>query len=565
MLVRPLLAIACTLALAAVAHATPIITTSAQATPGASDSDGPQTGGALSSSVTTAGGAKRCSFVGSCAFTDADAIASQNETVFGILSALQADGVFFSGGSAITTLSARTTWQDSPAVSGPTSITLFIKPGELTLIDFASIVFGSATTARYRIELSVNGNVLFFSEALLSGGPGGLTLTESGTDLGGTLVVDPNYIDSIRGYTFDALLTTIDLGVLSTSDVVRYTMEVSASGPGFETGAFARVGDPFDLTGNGSSIAFGSVPEPSVALLLGAGLLGLAVLGRRRPAPATRGSCRTAWLALLALSAPSGASATVVYVGAGGSIVAQDPLFATATGAGTSGSADIVAGAFAARADSAGFTTHFSEAGLLFNLVLTNNTGSTITLSPGALSAHVVGSFLLDQCAGCGITNNNRSVVRGQGSLSTRVANPGRIALDSLALGTYELSRFWNGTGGVTSESSVFTPLSQGGGSVLPTSATFTELIFDLMSPSIVLDPNGTLSLQFQVTADSIGGNATFSSLSGQLALSLPTGVTLTNDTGVPLDWITVPEPSVALLLGAGLLALVALGRSRAP
>jgi len=276
---------------AAGTQATPTITTSAQTSLGAqSDFDGPQVGGALSSSVASTSAASLCGITGSCAAGqsgNANALAAQNETPFGIFSALQADATFFSG--TANSISALTTWEESPLISGPNSITLFIKPGELTIVDFASIVFSHAVSARYRIELSLNGSVIFFSEAVLSGGAGGLTLTETGTDLGGTPFSNADFPSNVRGYTFDGLFTTIDLGNLTTSDVVRYTMEVSVSGPGLETGGFARVGDPFDLSGSGSSIAFG-VPEPSVALLLGvAGAFGL-VLWRTRARRRARSS-----------------------------------------------------------------------------------------------------------------------------------------------------------------------------------------------------------------------------------------------------------------------------------
>jgi len=265
----------------AAAEATPTITTSAQTSLGAqSDFDGPQLGGALSSSVASTSAASLCGITGTCApgqSGNANALAAQSETPLGIFSALQADATFFSGAS--NTIAARTTWEESPPIAGPNSITLFIKPGELTIVDFASIVFSHVTTARYRIELTLNGTVVFFSEAALSGGPGGLTLVESGTDLGGTPFMDADFPNNVRGYRFDSLFTHIDLGNLTTSDVVRYTMEVSVSGPGLETGGFARVGDPFDLCGAGSSIAFGTpVPEPHAALLLTLmGVVGLVI------------------------------------------------------------------------------------------------------------------------------------------------------------------------------------------------------------------------------------------------------------------------------------------------
>lgn len=262
---------------AAGASATPVITTFAQYSVGpVTDADGPvaQNPGdpPLTSSVTTTDGASLCGITGSCtggANTNANAVASQRNTAFGVFSGLVADATFYSGGSSVSTITSRTTWQESPLAAGPNSITLFIKPGELTLVDFASISFHHTTiSARYRIELSLNGNVVFFAEATLQGGPSGPVLTESGTDLGGTANPNVDYPNNVFGYRFDPLFTTIALGNLTTSDVVTYTMEVSVSGPGFETGGYARIGDPFDLTGGGSSIAF-AVPEPSVALMLG--------------------------------------------------------------------------------------------------------------------------------------------------------------------------------------------------------------------------------------------------------------------------------------------------------
>lgn len=282
---------AAALGLAAASHAAPILTTHAQTSIGSvSDTDGPQVGGSLSSQVTTTGGAAFCSIVeGNCApgqLSNAHATAAQRETVFGVSSALEADGTFFVGGpSASNVLLARTTWQDSPTAAGPTSITLLIKPGELILTDYASILFGNATRARFRITLDVNGTQFFLAEAILQGGPGGVTLTESGTDLGGTAIANPNWPgNNVRGFAFDEFATTIDLGTLTPTDVVTYVMEVEVRGPGLETGGYARIGDPFDLSGDGGSrIAFSTpVPEPSAALLLGAlGVLGLARAGRR--------------------------------------------------------------------------------------------------------------------------------------------------------------------------------------------------------------------------------------------------------------------------------------------
>lgn len=277
---RPLIAVVFSALLPLPAAATPVITSFAQYSVGpVTDTDGPQTGGSVSALVTTANAGRVCQFTGVCT-GNGRADAAQNETVFGVFSALVADGVFFTGGTSRSTLTALTTWEDSPTSDGPTSISLLIKPGQLALADFAGLSTTSTTPidVRFKIELTVVGNStpFFFSEAILLGGKNGSTLTQNGSDLGASPFADVDFPTDVKGYDFAGLFTTVALGNLTTSDVVRYTMEVSASGPGFETGGRAFIGDPFDLA-NGSSIGF--VPEPAVGALLALAGIALAGLG----------------------------------------------------------------------------------------------------------------------------------------------------------------------------------------------------------------------------------------------------------------------------------------------
>ncbi len=275
-----------------VAHAAPTITTFAQYSTGpVTDAGGPVMplpgDPPLTSTVSTTNGASLCGITGSCLAGQnptANAVASQRETVFGIFSALSADATFYNGGSAVQSITSRTTWQESPLVSGPNAITLFIKPGELTFSDFAGVGLTAPTIeVSYLIELKLNGARVFYSEAMLRGGRVAHTLTESGTDLGGTFFADSSFPSNVRGYRFDPYTATIPLGVLTTADSVEYIMEARVSGPGFETGGRATIGDPFDLTGGGSTIAFtGAVPEPSTYALFGLGLLTICGLTLRR-------------------------------------------------------------------------------------------------------------------------------------------------------------------------------------------------------------------------------------------------------------------------------------------
>jgi hypothetical protein len=274
------------------AHAAPSITTFAQYSEGPiTDAGGPVTplpgDPALTSTITTGNGVSLCSITDTCPAGQspaANAVASQRETAFGVFSALSADGMFFRGGSNVQSLTSRTTWQESPLVAGPNAITLFIKPGELMFSDFAGMDLTAPTIeASYLIDLRLNGASVFSSEAVLRGGKNGHLLTESGTDLGGTYFTDVDYPSNIQGYRFDSFIANIPLGVLATTDVVEYVMQARVSGPGFETGGRASIGDPFDLAGGGSSISFaGPVPEPSSYFLFGVGLILLAGAARRR-------------------------------------------------------------------------------------------------------------------------------------------------------------------------------------------------------------------------------------------------------------------------------------------
>ena len=99
--------------------------------------------------------------------------------------------------------------------------------------------------------------------------------------------------------------------------------------------------------------------------------------------------------------------------------------------------------------------------------------------------------------------------------------------------------------------------------------ATYGALAFTLALPEVTLNPGDSLSINAflgvqsrMITDFSYGptGITDAASTPARLQLVLPRGSQITSDAGVPLTWITVPEPSLAVLVGV---ALALLARSQ--
>lgn len=126
--------------------------------------------------------------------------------------------------------------------------------------------------ARYLVEIRLNGNAIFHSNAELSGGRNDFVLSEGGTDLGGVQFGNPPN-DFTFGFDFGSqTLRLLDLTSLSDggSFLLETLIQTDVDYPGFEVGALARIGDPGNISFD-PGLAF-SVNAEQLAVPVPAGL-----------------------------------------------------------------------------------------------------------------------------------------------------------------------------------------------------------------------------------------------------------------------------------------------------
>jgi len=211
----------------------------------------------------------------------------------GGVGAVFADGVWSDGGEY--TMEAKATWSDTitNTSGGPLSYDygFSLTPARLTIYDWVN---GPTMLAAYEVRILLNGSAIFESTAELEGLRAGITLSETGTDLGGTSFgLDSSGVPAgnVFGYDFGSYSDTLSLGSLAdgASLIISYEIIARVFAPGFESGAGAYIGDPNDpgsTPGFSGAITTSDIGQPLMAPLpapfaLTAVGLGLLALGRR--------------------------------------------------------------------------------------------------------------------------------------------------------------------------------------------------------------------------------------------------------------------------------------------
>ena len=248
-----------------------------------SDPQGPATSGSLTSSVTVNTGAT-IDFSGK-PFATAVADAAGHSSV-------TADGNFPNGNQFNSLTATASFTQQFTNSSGANQSFLYdfsIFGPTLTLSDYAGLGVGGLNpplSAYYSVEITVDHGLgatsAWSSTGTLTGGRVSYDLITGGTNpfTGSLFGAGTNTF----GFNFTGANGSIsDMALSGETVTITSTLIAGMSGPGFEVGGRATIGDPNNLSlGDGFSGTLTTVPVPAAVWLLGSGILGLLGLARRR-------------------------------------------------------------------------------------------------------------------------------------------------------------------------------------------------------------------------------------------------------------------------------------------
>jgi hypothetical protein len=261
-------------------------------------------------------------------------------------------------------------------------------------------------------------------------------------------------------------------------------------------------------------------------------------------------------VAILMVAMP--AAAVQVFVQHGGVVTRVPPLLAEASGPDYMASADALAGKFKVYgAASDDYRVTGALAGTERPYEFTNNPiNGQVTILPG-IYAHVHADVFGAPPASLATGGNDGTTNDVQATLSVKV-------LDGIGVGTflaqalYQEFTEYNLDGSVKRFDASFRKFQEtNGASVVTSGGSGISVNMSFLMPAMVLDPGARMQISFLLEGTARDGSTVDAYNTAQLSLVLPYGVTLDNDTGKQLAWVSnapaVPEPQTYALLLAGL------------
>ena len=170
--------------------------------------------------------------------------------------------------------------------------------------------------------------------------------------------------------------------------------------------------------------------------------------------------------------------------------------------------------------------------------ILAFDTGAAVTIAAGAIRISVHANFSHGPAQG-GAHNTN---MRTGGGLFVRVSG-GAGQGDYVARFGYQVSVFYNLDGTVDFFTPEYLHATNGASVLTGPRVGIGGANIHFAMPALLLDPGTRLQLTFDISGDASDSSST--NVFNTLDFELPVGVTLTNDVGLPLAWVTnVPVPA---------------------